>query len=67
MRDLISNLPDRDLAYLEEGTEHFDEYVEAVGWAQSYASLNRELMMHAILEAARSAQVFLRSRPPMRW
>jgi tRNA-splicing ligase RtcB len=55
MRHLISNLPDRDLAYLEEGTEHFDEYVDAVGWAQSYARLNRELMMDAILEAARSA------------
>src|SRR6266436_4180068 len=54
MRHLISNLPDRDLAYLEEGTQHFDEYVEAVGWAQSYARLNRELMMDAILEAARS-------------
>ena len=45
MRHLISNLPDRDLAYLEEGTEHFDEYVEAVGWAQNYALINRELMM----------------------
>jgi tRNA-splicing ligase RtcB (3'-phosphate/5'-hydroxy nucleic acid ligase) len=54
MRHLISNLPDRDLAYLEEGTVHFNEYVEAVGWAQSYARLNRELMMAAILEAARS-------------
>ncbi len=56
MRHLINNLPDRDLAYLEEGTEHFDEYVEAVGWAQSYARLNRELMMDAILDAARSAR-----------
>jgi tRNA-splicing ligase RtcB len=54
MRHLVNNLPDRDLAYLEEGTEHFDEYVDAVGWAQSYARLNRELMMDAILEAARS-------------
>jgi tRNA-splicing ligase RtcB len=49
LRHLISNLPDRDLAYLEEGTEHFNEYVEAVGWAQSYASTNRELMMNAAL------------------
>jgi tRNA-splicing ligase RtcB (3'-phosphate/5'-hydroxy nucleic acid ligase) len=54
MRHLISNLPDRDLAYLEEGTEHFNEYVAAVGWAQNYARMNRELMMDAILEAARS-------------
>ena len=25
------DLPDRDLAYIEEGAEHFNEYVEAVG------------------------------------
>ena len=56
MRHLISNLPDQDLAYLREGTEHFDEYVAAVGWAQSYARLNRELMMDAILEAVRSTR-----------
>ena len=31
LRQLIGNLPDRDLAYLEEGTEHFNEYVDAVG------------------------------------
>ena len=28
------DLPDHDLAYLPEGTSHFDDYVEAVGWAQ---------------------------------
>lgn len=27
-------LPDKDLAYLPEGTEHFNDYVEAVEWAQ---------------------------------
>ncbi|HLX38683.1 MAG TPA: RtcB family protein [Candidatus Binataceae bacterium] len=54
LRHIINNLPDKDLAYLEEGTEHFNEYVEAVGWAQSYARLNRELMMEAILEAVRA-------------
>ena len=45
------NLPDRDLAYLVEGSELFDDYVEAVGWAQDYARLNRELMMRAALTA----------------
>ena len=45
LRNIISNLPDRDLAYLEEGSAHFNEYVEAVAWAQTYARLNRELMM----------------------
>jgi len=46
-------LPDRDLAYLQEGTVHFDDYVEAVGWAQSFAMRNRELMMDAVVRAAR--------------
>ena len=47
------NLPDRDLAYLKEGTQSFDDYVEAVGWAQDFARANRELMMAAVLEALR--------------
>src|SRR5918996_4778882 len=29
-------LPDRDLAYFPEGAQHFDDYVEAVGWGQEY-------------------------------
>jgi tRNA-splicing ligase RtcB len=45
------NLPDRDLAYLVEGSELFDDYVEAVGWAQDYAKLNRDLMMKAAITA----------------
>jgi len=44
-------LPDRDLAWLAEGTPAFDEYVEAVHWAQDYATANRAEMMEAILEA----------------
>jgi tRNA-splicing ligase RtcB len=39
------NLPDKDLAYLEEGSEYFDDYVEAVEWAQDFAAKNREIMM----------------------
>ena len=38
MRRWFINLPDKDLAYLPEGTEHFDDYVEAVDWAQDYAA-----------------------------
>ncbi len=53
MRRWFINLPDQDLAYLPEGTVHFDEYVEAVEWAQEYARMNRELMMEAVLEALR--------------
>ncbi|MBK9973645.1 MAG: RtcB family protein [Planctomycetes bacterium] len=45
------NLPDENLAYFEEGAEHFQPYVEAVEWAQNYAALNRELMMGAVVAA----------------
>jgi tRNA-splicing ligase RtcB (3'-phosphate/5'-hydroxy nucleic acid ligase) len=51
MRRLLVNLPDRDLAYFSEGTEHFDEYVEAVHWAQTFAMTNRRLMMDAVIAA----------------
>jgi tRNA-splicing ligase RtcB len=47
----LAQLPDRDLAYLREGTRHFDEYVKAVDWAQSYAASNRDAMMELVLEA----------------
>lgn len=43
-------LPDRDLAYFREGADHFDDYVEAVQWAQDYAKFNRREMMRLILE-----------------
>ena len=51
MRKISVNLPDRDLAYLTEGTSHFDEYVEAVEWAQGYAALNRRVMMDGVIAA----------------
>jgi tRNA-splicing ligase RtcB len=44
------NLPDRDLSYFSEGSTWFDDYVEAVDWAQDYALLNRREMMRLILE-----------------
>ena len=47
------NLPDTDLAYLPENTEHFDQYVEAVEWAQEFARINREVMMGRVIEAIR--------------
>jgi tRNA-splicing ligase RtcB len=45
------NLPDRDLAYFSEGSDLFDDYVEAVDWAQDYALLNRSMMMKLVLDA----------------
>ena len=47
------HLPDADLAYFPEGARHFDDYVEAVGWAQDYARANREEMMDLVLQAMR--------------
>jgi tRNA-splicing ligase RtcB len=53
MRRLQKNLPDKDLAYFSEGTRYFDDYVEAVGWAQEFARENRQIMMDNILSAVR--------------
>jgi tRNA-splicing ligase RtcB len=53
MRRWFVNLPDEDLAYLPDGTIHFGAYLRAVGWAQRYARLNRELMMQAVLDVLR--------------
>jgi tRNA-splicing ligase RtcB len=55
MRTFHVQLPDQDLAYLSEGTQHFDAYVEAVGWAQRFARHNREMMMAAALHALQKA------------
>ena len=42
---------DRDLAYLVEGTTEFEQYMDAVRWAQRFAYLNREEMMIQTLNA----------------
>lgn len=46
-------LPEPDLAYLPEGTRWFDDYMEAVDWAQRYALRNREVMVANIVAALR--------------
>ncbi|MCL8251140.1 RtcB family protein [Aeromicrobium fastidiosum] len=43
------DLPDRDLAYLVEGTPEFDAYVGELRWAQKYALLNRAEMMDRVV------------------
>ncbi len=53
MRSHFINLPDRDLAYLAEGTAHFADYIRAVAWAQRYAFENRDEMMRRILDVLR--------------
>jgi len=49
MRRWFINLPDENLAYLPEGTEHFADYIEAVEWAQEFALLNRWRMLGEVL------------------
>ncbi|SFM19118.1 tRNA-splicing ligase RtcB [Marinobacter zhejiangensis] len=51
MQRWFINLPDKDLAYLAEGSDNFNDYIEAVGWAQDYARINRQLMMEKTLAA----------------
>ncbi|OZG74526.1 RNA-splicing ligase RtcB [Hahella sp. CCB-MM4] len=46
-----ANLPDKDLSYFQEGSEHFHDYVEAVNWAQEYARINRQEMLNLVLRA----------------
>ena len=53
MRTHHINLRDVNLAYVSEGTQHFDDYVEAVAWAQDYAANNRDVMMKLVIEALR--------------
>ncbi|QDX24872.1 RtcB family protein [Sphingomonas suaedae] len=47
------HLVDKDLAFLTEGSQLFDDYIEAMHFAQDYAMANRELMMVRVLEALR--------------
>jgi tRNA-splicing ligase RtcB (3'-phosphate/5'-hydroxy nucleic acid ligase) len=59
MKQHIRNLPDANLAYLEEGTRHFADYVAAVDWAQRFARRNRDLMMANVIAAVRDRSVRL--------
>jgi tRNA-splicing ligase RtcB len=46
-------LPDKDLAYLPQGTQDFEDYKFGVTWAQRFAWWNRLLMMDAAEGALR--------------
>jgi tRNA-splicing ligase RtcB len=54
MQRWFINLPDKDLAYLPQGSEHFGQYVKAVAWAQDFARVNREVMMARTLQALKT-------------
>ena len=58
MERWMINLPDKDLAYLPEGSDHFRDYVEAVEWAQSFARINREVMMKRVIQAVKNTLAF---------
>ena len=47
------NLPDKDLAYFEEGAQYFGDYVRGVSWAQKFAQKNREVMMANLIATVR--------------
>jgi tRNA-splicing ligase RtcB len=53
MEQYFITLPDGDLAYFPEDTDDFNDYVEAVNWAQDYALENRRVMMAAVIAALR--------------
>ena len=49
MKAYFIELPDRDLAYLVQGTAEFDAYVADLLWAQAYAAANRAEMLRLVL------------------
>jgi len=55
MERYFVSLPDKDLAFFPEDTPLFLDYVEAVGWAQQYAFVNRQLMFKRTLAAIEDA------------
>jgi tRNA-splicing ligase RtcB (3'-phosphate/5'-hydroxy nucleic acid ligase) len=54
MRRHQIHLPDKDLAYFSEGSDWFDDYFEALNWAQDYALINRSQLMQATIDAMRA-------------
>ena len=60
----FGHVPDRDLSYFAAGSASFDDYIEAVSWAQEYAQHNRTEMMRLILQVMQSPKAGLpRFRP----
>jgi len=51
MATLDIKLVDQDLAWLDDGTLAFEQYTTALSWAQDYARLNRDVMLHLGIKA----------------
>ena len=56
MRKFFINLPDKDLAYLPEGTDHFNDYIKAIHWAQDFARTNRQIMMENLISTLKNTE-----------
>ncbi len=57
MRRFFINLPDENCAYIPDGSELFNDYVEALDWAGEYASENRAMMLHGIIRAMKNSKL----------
>lgn len=57
MRRHQVHLPDVNLSYLSEGSDHFADYVQAVNWAQDYAWINRSEMMKLVVDALKASKL----------
>jgi len=53
-RSMGVKLPHPDLAYFEEGTPEFNDYMFGVQWAQRFAFLNRMLMLESVQKAVKN-------------
>jgi tRNA-splicing ligase RtcB len=49
MERMFITLPDKNLAYFAEHTPMFNDYIEAVSWAQKYAMFNRQAMLDSVV------------------
>ncbi len=50
MEKYFINLPDKDMAYLPEGSQYYRDYLDAVDWAQQFAAINRQMMMSLLVQ-----------------
>ncbi|MGB4811009.1 MAG: RtcB family protein [Methylophilaceae bacterium] len=48
------HLPNKDLAYIPQGSQHFGDYISAVSWSQDFAKMNRHVMMQRTLAAMKT-------------
>ncbi len=52
---ITNYLPNKDVSYLVENTEIYDQYIQAVSWAQDFARMNRDIMLERVLKQLEGA------------